>query len=405
MLSRTERQKLCLQNWLKYYGKATVVAATGVGKTRIGLMAIQMLLRQEPNASTLVVVPTQVLKEQWQSQIDEWNLTGVTVEIINTVITKQWHVNLLVQDECHQYASDSFANVFKSVTYDLILCLTATIERLDGKEEIIKKYAPVCDTIPMSEALENGWVAPVKNYLVLLDVDLTEYKKLDREFNANFAFFGWDYYAAMNCLQDWKYRNNYAKQMGVTPKDVIAASASWMRALTARKKFIESHPKKIEICKQILAARKDKKCITFSPTIEDAKKIGCDYILHSKQAKNKNKEILDEFNAKEAASIASSKALDTGVNVKGLSVGIVMNVNSSKVKAVQKTGRVARFEPGKQAEMFTLVIRGTQEIKWFNNSNTTDVIVINENQLSKVLKGEDIEVRPHNNVGDIAYRF
>jgi hypothetical protein len=36
------------------------------------------------------------------------------------------------------------------------MCLTGTIERLDGKEIIIKQYAPVCDTISMNEAIENG---------------------------------------------------------------------------------------------------------------------------------------------------------------------------------------------------------------------------------------------------------
>jgi hypothetical protein len=35
------------------------------------------------------------------------------------------------------------------------LCLTGTLERLDGKEIIIKRYAPVCDEIPLDLAIEN----------------------------------------------------------------------------------------------------------------------------------------------------------------------------------------------------------------------------------------------------------
>lgn len=46
--------------------------------------------------------------------------------------------------------------IYEKVSYKLILCLTATLERLDGKEEIIKKYAPVCDKITMDEAEQNG---------------------------------------------------------------------------------------------------------------------------------------------------------------------------------------------------------------------------------------------------------
>lgn len=178
-----------------------------------------------------------------------------------------------------------------------------------------------------------------------------------------------------------------------------------MKAVQFRKQFIASHPKKIEVCQKILNARKDKKCITFSSTIKDAEKIGCDYILHSKRTKKSNKEMMDRFNKAESGSIASSKALDTGVDVHGLSVGIIMNVNSSKIKSIQKLGRICRFEPGKVAEMFVLVIRGTQELKWFNNSNMSDVTVINEEQLDKVLAGEDVITRKHEFVTDIKYRF
>jgi len=136
-----------------------------------------------------------------------------------------------------------------------------------------------------------------------------------------------------------------------------------MRSLQKRKVFIASHPKKIEICKKILQKRSDKKVITFSSTIADAKKLGCDYILHSKQKEKENEEILKKFNEASSGSIASSKALNTGVDVKGLSVGIIMDVNSSKIKAGQQLGRVCRFEPGKVAEVFTLIIKNTQEQK------------------------------------------
>lgn len=64
--------------------------------------------------------------------------------------------DLLILDEIHGYASDVMSQIFSRVKYSMILGLTATIERLDGKEVIIKKYAPVCDTITMEEALENG---------------------------------------------------------------------------------------------------------------------------------------------------------------------------------------------------------------------------------------------------------
>lgn len=136
-----------------------------------------------------------------------------------------------------------------------------------------------------------------------------------------------------------------------------------MRALTARKKFIQSHPKKIEVCKKILAARSDKKCITFSPTIKDAESIKVGKVIHSKKSSKDNAKIIEEFNSAKSGVLCTSKSADCGVDIKGLSVGVIMSIDSSKIRKTQRVGRVARFEPGKQAEMFTLVIKGTQETR------------------------------------------
>ena len=61
-----------------------------------------------------------------------------------------------------------------------------------------------------------------------------------------------------------------------------------MRCLRLRKQFVQSHPKKIEIARKIINARKDKKILTFSATIADAEKIGTGLVLHSKQSKKLN---------------------------------------------------------------------------------------------------------------------
>jgi superfamily II DNA or RNA helicase len=47
-------------------------------------------------------------------------------------------------------------SIFDVVDYQFILGLTATLERLDGKEVIIKKHCPVIDEITIDLATENG---------------------------------------------------------------------------------------------------------------------------------------------------------------------------------------------------------------------------------------------------------
>lgn len=70
-----------------------------------------------------------------------------------------------------------------------------------------------------------------------------------------------------------------------------------------------------------------------------------------------------------------------------------------------KCGRTIRFEPGKNAEVFTLLIRGTQDVTWFNNSVNSSYTVINEEQLEQILSGKQLETRQHETLTDKKYRF
>lgn len=63
-MDRTTRQKLCFKRWLDGGGRGTVVAATGFGKTRVAMNTIEALLKANDRAFILIVVPTEVLKEQ-----------------------------------------------------------------------------------------------------------------------------------------------------------------------------------------------------------------------------------------------------------------------------------------------------------------------------------------------------
>ena len=323
-MDRTERQKLCIKRWLGAGGSATVVASTGFGKTRVGLLAAELLIKKKSDAKILISVPTEILKEQWMEElIQRKMLSNCRVMVINSIVKGDWEVDLLIIDECHLVASDTFRAIFDRVTYNMVLCLTGTLERLDGKEVVIKQYAPVCDNIPMKEALANGWVSPVREYVVMLDVDLTEYNKLNQTFIGFFSQMNYDFELAMKCATDAMYRNKIAKKLGLKPKELAGIAFGWLKALKGRKAFVQSHPKKFEVARKILEARKDKKCITFSATIKDAEKIGTGYVLHSKQSKKLNKEILEKFNADICGVLNSSKAVDAGVDVPECTVGTV----------------------------------------------------------------------------------
>ena len=120
-----------------------------------------------------------------------------------------------------------------------------------------------------------------------------------------------------------------------------------------------------------------------------AESIGIGYVYTGKDGKKKNRITIEEFEKLDKGVINSCKLAIEGFDCPGLSVGIVLGVDSSATKAIQSTGRVVRKEGSKYAEMFTLVMENTVEQEWFKKSHPKgDYVTIDVENLLLLLKGE-----------------
>ena len=403
-MTRTERQQLSVKRWLASKGKGTIVGATGYGKTRCALMAIKALLKKYPQFRILVVVPTEALQKQWMGHVNDWGFQfNVEVVIINTCVKHRWMCDLLILDEIHRDAAEEFSKVFNQVKYRIILGLTATIERLDGKHFLIEKYCPVVDEISTMECLVNGWISQYKEYQVLIDVDnIDYYKSLHTEWLKHFEFFNYDFGLAMSMCnkEGWKnklkYRDELYKGNDENMKKQILQSinyhsAQFIKTMTARKAFIYNHPKKLEIARKIMEARNGSKIITFSNNVSMAEAIeGGQNVYTGKTSKKKGRVMLEDFISGNIKTLHSCKKLDEGFDCPDASVAIILGFDSSETKSTQRRGRVVRKFEDKVAEIFYIVINSTQETKWFKDSHqkTDNYITIDEKGLDQVLRGE-----------------
>lgn len=399
-MTRDERQHESVTKWLKAKGHASVVAGTGVGKTFIAIKAIQRMRKRYPELSVLVLVPTSALYTQWIEKLTENDvLKNTIVQVMMGASQRKYECDLLIIDECHRINSEVLSNVFNVVKYKAILGLTATFERLDGRDRILAKYAPVCDEIPIEVAMANGWVSPYKDYVVILDVpDISIYKEYNREFNEHFGFFDykWDVVNSLVGKDGFEKRKAYTSKICKDPEEwknvfkmVTYHAMGFWRTLKARKTFIANHPEKIRVAQKIIKARNDKKIITFCSSVKVAESFKNGYIFTGKDGKRKNKMTLEEFSKETAGILHTCKLAEEGISIGDLSVGIMLGVNSSKTKQVQTLGRILRLAEGKQAEFFTLVIRDTVETEWMRKSRSSDYYeIIDEEALDHILNNE-----------------
>lgn len=404
-LTRDERQDESVRKWLQNKGKGCLECATGYGKSRCALIIIKKLLSKYPQLKILIVVPTELLKNQWLEHVENNQLQlNVDVQIINTVAKNGSLCDLLIIDELHTSAAQTLINVFKSVKYKFILGLTATFERLDERHKLLEKYCPIVDTVTLQEAQLNGWVSQYNEYLVLIDVDdIDIYKQYNKEFTEHFEFFQFDFSKALSMVgpsglkNRLAYRDELCNGDESKKKEILKTityhATGFMRAIQARKKFVYEHPEKLRLAEEIIKHRSDKKIVTFCANTKVAESFSIGEVYTGKESKKKNRASIEEFTKKPSGVLHTCKLMEAGADITGLSVGIMLGVNSSEIKSQQCRGRVVRKEGNKTAEFFTLVINNTIESKWWENSHKkdTNIIKIDSENLMKVLRGEPYE--------------
>jgi len=365
-MTRTERQIEVLKKWRANNFRGIFQAATGFGKTYTAIMAIQGMVTKAGIESCLVVVPTITLKAQWETELAKHKIKFAEVLVINTAIKQPRDYDMLVLDECHRYAADSFKRIFEVADCDYVMGLTATLEREDGLHDIILDYLQLIDQVTVDECLDNGWISPYTVYNVavpLPDDEQIAYKKVNNSFKHFAATLGFGGDAFRNAQKYLKSGSN--EQRG--------KAAMYYNAMRKRKTICLNNSNKVEATNDIIKALGKVNGLIFSGTTDFAEKLQeklgdiC-MSFHSKITKKQQKDIVARFKDKrtKVRYLSSVQALNEGFNVPDCSIAIIAGSNSTKRTFIQQLGRVVRMQKGKQAVIVNLYTPDTQDAVWTN---------------------------------------
>lgn len=390
--------------WMKK-PRGTLEAATAFGKTFVAHILSKKLLKVKPDAIIYVVVPTRPLKKQWE---DELKALGIPAKVfvINTIALGglKCECDFLIVDEIHLMAADQFSKIFQLVKYKWILGLTATIERLDGKETLIKKYAPVFGVVTQREAIEKGWISDfieVNLAVPLVRKDMEALEKLTKGVRHYMSKFG-DFKVMQSCMNSgnaYKYAQLHYPSCNPTEKakEIVKWAIQGQRYIAARQAFLYRTERKVEVTVELIQ-KFGLKTITFSQSTkfadEVAERVGSNAVVYhsyvpsqtrlvevsktyktrkgaekllgiNKEAKLREKdgtfevywkqqkvfglkvlkeEAIEKFkdNRYKINTICTAKALDQGFNVKDCELGIDGSRTQNPTQHIQRTGRIAR---------------------------------------------------------------
>jgi RNA polymerase primary sigma factor len=390
-MDRSLKQKEIEEQFIKLVKSGVrggaLAAATGFGKTRVGLNITKRLKEDE---LVIVVVPTISLKQQWEELIKEHELKNkISVFVVNTYLTlkdEERVCSFLILDEAHRYSNDSkyFNTVIDITKFKWCLTLSATYTK-EQLEFLKSKGIILFATVKLETAALHGWVSRFKQYN--LAVELTEEEKKEYTKANNIIKAHAPYLYGLDIFKDGKNKQkllDYCKENSLNYKEIQMRIARHNIASQLRKSIVYNAKNKIEIIPKVIN-QVGKKAIVFSETksfVELLHKSMPDtsVLYHSSLANKEKERALEAIKLDNIKAICAPKALDEGVDIPSLKCGIIASGTSVERQQIQRCGRVIRYVPDEIAIIVNLYAKDTIEETWVKKrqKNMTNIRWITE---------------------------
>jgi len=372
---RDTEQRKALNSWAKQGFVGSVIAGTGFGKSRVGVLAVDYILKQKSRSnkkSALILVPTVQLQDQFAEEFHKWDLGHCldNVEILcyqSAYKLKGHHYDIVLCDEIHLGLSNKYRKFFKNNIYDSLLCMTATLPEEEEYKDILNKIAPTAYSITLDECVAKGIVAPYVIYCKPLSLTSTE-KKDYKKVNNSFVYYKYQ-------LGEFNAFDEAKRIMGdknAHPED-RGAAAGFYKAMRDRKKIVDFATNKITVFQKLVLKNLDNKILAFSGANDFTDQL-CESVspfsaaYHSKKTKKQRVKALEDFKAGEINVLCSTKALNQGLDIPDANIGIICGITSKSLSMIQRVGRLIRFQEGKVGEIYILYVENSQEEKWLKSA-------------------------------------
>jgi len=339
------RQEIQRDALLAVEGKraCSLVLATGVGKTLVGLTHMQQ--NSTPLMKCLVVAPKKAIFQSWKDDAVKFGMEELLDRIVFTTYLslnkhKPGDYNIVYLDEMHSLLDShrGFLQLYKGK----VLGLTGTPPKrsFSEKGKLVQEFCPVVFTFKADDAVENGILNDyqiIVHKLSLSNEKVYEAKMANKKYftseTANYTY--------------WSRR-----------LDIGSGNMHMMRVM--RMKALMEYPSKERYTKKLMESISTK-CIVFANTQVQADML-CPHSYHSKNSESE--ENLKLFKNGEITKLSTVMQLNEGVNIPNLKQGIIMHAYGNERKAAQRIGRLLRLNPDDKAIVHILCYMDTVDEKW-----------------------------------------
>jgi len=309
-----------------YNGSGTVKAVTAAGKSLVGKEIIKKL-----GGNVIVASHRKSILDQWKEDLKE--IPHIQFLTFNILCKNSFNnINLLLIDEAHRSTSEEFIKLYDNVDYKNILGLTATPD---------DKTIDMCGELICDIGYDQANVS--KFNVIFQGIELNNYERQKyRELSYKIS-------SMMQIESPTQEEKAILRNIIIKRRSVVYQAQS--RVPTAigiiYKKWKEGH-KILVICQRIEQVEKISMILSGIPHI----------IYHSK-----HKDDLDKYKSGKVRLCLSVGMLKEGFNDPDTDVGVIVSTTLSESFNVQSIGRVIRFRPYKQAQIYILLANRTSDTK------------------------------------------
>lgn len=386
---KTQMQYRLADDWFAKGCRGTYVLPTGFGKGRVPIIILKHLVDKYGINDILILVPTQSIRDTvWTEEITKWigkeYLKNVDIQCIQNVYLERRERQFVIADEVHNYLADyddyisqtrQYVKFLSESPIKYLIGLTAYIPK--KKKPTANEICPVYASMSVEEAVErsfisNFYILNIETFLTIEEDRL--YESIEDKINELSEKLGGKSVAYSNA--QYILKGLYEKNVSVLSQDnrvKFGLASNYMRKVNERMQLLNNSKNKISICNTILDSYKHK-TIVFSANKEFADSLTRSRTdtasYHSGVSKKKRVNTIEEFKNTDSLvkNISAVRAMNEGVNVPKVKLGILASGNSTKKDFIQRLGRSIRItDDSKSAYFIQLYIPNTQDEKWMKS--------------------------------------
>ena len=394
---KDEVQQSAFRSWKVKNMKSTIIAGTGVGKTRIMLLCAQHLLSRYTEQEKLekefyFISPLADLEKQIRDEAKKWNMADDILPYVSfhTIQKARTFSNRQIEgvfiDEVHMTLAndlDSSARKFYlNNEIRFIAAFTATWPENEEYGKFLSKLAPKSYDLSFEDAKDGDIVA---DYLLFkIPVTLLPGEKATIT-QANYMYnkCQFDLLGEISPSEMFTAAGSILKNGGTSDERKIASM--YFNSIRKRKAVINNaenkHVGTVEAIKLLSSGKDKSRFLTFNGSItlanELTRRINRELkkeairtkAYHSKLGSKARFDILDNFKTKRhITGLNTVEAANAGLDVPDLEYIVMNGITSKALPMIQRIGRAARWVEGKKAKAILFYVKDSQEEKWMKNA-------------------------------------